>query len=273
MYHAYRSALILTLLVAACGAPSTGVQPMDATPADGGPIRFNPREISAESRDCGEPGGKCARIKVNFPETTDGGTAAVRENIDLFIEHDLVSRMRGLVPEDVGNGIGNVEGLAGAFLAQFRAFVAEFPDATAEWFVEIAATPIYSTSEVATIDINETAYTGGAHPNSRRRLVSFDLATGQLLGVDDLTAEFAELTSLVEHHFRIAQGLESDADLAVAGFWFPEEGFSLPDNVGVVSDGLLFHWDAYEIAPYSMGPIDVTVPVAELAVLVDRSYW
>ena len=67
MDHACRSALILTLLVVACGGPSTGVQPLDATPADGGPIGFNLHEISAESRNCGEPGGKCARIKVTVP--------------------------------------------------------------------------------------------------------------------------------------------------------------------------------------------------------------
>ena len=59
----------------------------------------------------------------------------------------------------------------------------------------------------------------------------------------------------------------------MAGFWFPEEGFALPDNVGVVADSLLFHWDAYEIAPYSMGPIDVIVPAEEIATIIDQKYW
>jgi hypothetical protein len=32
-------------------------------------------------------------------------------------------------------------------------------------------------------------------------------------------------------------------------------------------------WDAYEIAPYSMGPIDVTLPAGDLAEIIDRTYW
>jgi hypothetical protein len=44
------------------------------------------------------------------------------------------------------------------------------------------------------------------------------------------------------------------------------------DNIGVVADGLLIHWDPYAIAPYSMGPIDVLIPAAQLDGLVDRSY-
>jgi len=47
----------------------------------------------------------------------------------------------------------------------------------------------------------------------------------------------------------------------------------LPDNLGIVADGVLFHWDPYEIAPYAMGPIDVTVPTDTLSTLVDRPYW
>lgn len=41
----------------------------------------------------------------------------------------------------------------------------------------------------------------------------------------------------------------------------------------VVSAGIVFHWDAYEIAPYSMGPIDVTVPASELETVLSADYW
>ena len=273
MSHHQLFTIMLVLSAAACGTPSTGHQPVDAVPVDGGPVQFKEKEISAESRGCTEPDGKCARVKVSYPETTGGGSAAVRDNIDLFIDHDLVSRMRSYVPEDVGAGIGDPEELAAAFLAQFRAYITEFPEATAEWYVEITAMSVYNTTDVSTLDITETAYTGGAHPNSRRRLVSFDVSTGQLLGADDLTTDIAELTALVENQLRIDRGLEPGADLEAAGFWFPEVGFTLPDNIGIVADGLLFHWDAYEIAPYSTGPVDVMIPVVALQPIINRDYW
>lgn len=265
--------LVVILLCVACGAPPTDGPTVASVPVDGGAIRFNLSEVSAESRECAESDARCARVDLRSLETIDGGTKSVRENIDLFMSDDLVSRMRSYLPEEVGNGLNDVERLAGAFLAEHQGFLADFPDASAEWFIEITATPIYNTPEVATIDIAESAYTGGAHPNSHRRLVSFDVATGALLGVEDLTTDVAGLSSLVERQLRADRGLDADDDLGTAGFWFPEEGFTLPDNVGVVPEGLRFHWDAYEIAPYSMGVIDVMVPSGELTGIVDRSFW
>ncbi len=265
--------LVAILLCAACGYQPTDIA-IDATePIDGGAVRFNLTEVSAESGDCTESAARCARVEVRSLETAGGGTGIVRGNIDLYLTHDLISRMRGHVPEEVGNDLTDVERLAGAFLAEHRAFVADFPEAAAEWYVEITATSVFNTPDVATIVIAETAYTGGAHPNSRLRLVSFDVATGQLLGVEDLTTEIAALTAVVEQQLRADRGLGAGDDLEAAGFWLPEEGFSLPDNLGVVADGLLFHWDAYEIAPYSMGAIDVLVPAGELAGIVNRDFW
>jgi len=256
------------LAVAACGT-----EKKTSVDEDGGAIRFSAHEISAESRTCVESEGTCARVHLKFIETTGGGTEAARGNIEIYLLHDLVSRMRSLLPEEVGNSINNPEGLAAAFLAEHRAFVEAFPDATAGWSVEITASAIASTPTVATLDITEFAYTGGAHPNTRRRLVSFDVESGQLLGVDDLTTDIDTLTSLAERQLRLDQGLGAEDDLETAGFWFPKEGFSLPDNLGITADGIVFHWDAYEIAPYSMGPIDVTVSSADLNPIVDKNFW
>lgn len=256
------------LATAACGT-----EPTTTISENGGVIRFETHEITAESRSCIESEAKCARVRLKSIETTGGGTDSARGNIEIYLLHDLVSRMRSLLPEEVGNPINNPEELAAAFLAEHRTFVEAFPDATAEWFVEITAAAITNTPVVATIDITEFAYTGGAHPNTRRRLVSFDVQSGQLLGIEDLTTDIDTLTSITERQFRVDQGLGPDDDLEAAGFWFPEGGFTLPDNLGVTADGLIFHWDAYEIAPYSMGPIEVTVPAAELNPIVNQNYW
>ena len=42
--------------------------------------------------------------------------------------------------------------------------------------------------------------------------------------------------------------------------------------LGVVAKGLRIHWDPYDIAPHSMGPIEVTIPFAELGEVIDRRY-
>lgn len=272
MTRSHLSALAAVVLIAACGSPTTDVGEVGG-PTEGGAVVFAPREISAESSGCAVESPQCARVQIRTLRTAGGGTAAVRENIDASLEHDLIGRMRSVVPEDAGNRAVTADALAAEFLAQHRAFVEQFPDATARWSFELSVDAVTNTESVVTLDITEFTFTGGAHPNTRRRLVSFDVATGRLLGAEDLTPDVDGLTDMVEAKLRSDRGLGPEDDLEAAGFWLPEGGLVLPVNMGVVAEGILFHWDAYEIAPYSAGPIDVTVPVGELAANADLSYW
>lgn len=260
-------AVAVVALAIGCGAPPVGPSP------DGGSLVFRISEITAESTGCADDPSRCARVSVTTLLPDRGGSEAVRQAIDTFLSADVTSRLRSHLPEEVGLRETRPEALAAAILAEHRAFVAAFPGAPAEWRVEIATAVLHSTPAVVTLDISEIAYTGGAHPMSRRRLVSFDVATGRLLGVDDLTRDVAGLTALVEHRLRADRGLDPDDDLEAAGFWLPDDGFRIPDNIGVTADGLLVHWDPYEIAPYSMGSFDVMVPAAELRPLVETSFW
>lgn len=273
MTHRAGQILAAIALCAACGVAPTDTPPASSDLDQSGAIVFTSREIKAESAECTDDTARCARVNVATLATSGGGTEAVRDNIDLFLIHHLISRLRSFVPEQVGNRFTNAEELIAAFLGEHRAFVSDFPDATATWTIEITAETVYNTSEVSTISISETAYTGGAHPNSLRRLVSFEVATGQLLGVDDLTPDARALTALAEQHLRSDHGLAPGDDLQTAGFWFGEEGLTLSDSIGVVAEGILVHWDPYAIAPYAMGPIEVIIPAAEFEGIIDRPYW
>jgi hypothetical protein len=260
------------IFIASCGAPTTGVDTVEP-PTDGAAIVFALREISAESSECAVDESRCARVQIETMRTAGGGTEAARENIDLYLEHDLVSRMRSVLPEDVGSRANTADALAAEFLAGHRVFVADFPDAMAPWSLEITVDAPYNTESIVTLDITEFSFTGGAHPNTRRRLVSFDVATGRLLGPEDLTGDLGGFTAVVEAQLRADRGLGPNDDMEAAGFWLPEGEFTLPGNMGVVAEGILFHWDAYEIAPYAMGPIDVTIPVDDLSEVATPAYW
>lgn len=266
-------AIAVTTVLASCGAPSPPDAPADGPAPDDAAVRFETREVVARSTSCEHDGAACARFHVVIAEPASGGSEDVRDNLDMYARHWLVSRLREHLSDGAGGASGSFDDLAAAFLAQHLAFTAEFPEAPAEWFIEAAAEPIHSSAKVATLDLSVAAYTGGAHPNSQRRLVSFAVPSGQLLGADDLTPDVAELTAAVEERFRDQRGLGADDDLEAAGFWFPGGTFELPDNLGVVADGLLVHWNAYEVAPYSMGPTTVLVPASDLADIVTLDVW
>jgi hypothetical protein len=260
-------------LVFGCGNDPATVGSPRTEEAAVGPIVYESRHISAETAACEDGGPQCARVTIDTLEPVRGGSDAVRNLVSGFIHEEISTGLRGLLSSEQGSAPGSIDELAAAFLAQQRAFVVDFPEAPAEWFVSIDVSSLYNTAAVTTLSIVVSSYTGGAHPNTRTRLASFGLADGRLLGAGDLTRDSAALLELIETRLRSALDVDPEGDLASAGLWLEEGGLTVPENLGVVAEGLAVHWNPYEIAPYSMGPIDIVIPATDLDGIVDASRW
>lgn len=103
-------------------------------------------------------------------------------------------------------------------------------------------------------------YTGGAHGMRDKTYYTVDLAELKNLSHEDLLTapESPEFYGLVLEALREKDGLEKDAPLS-SGIYFydaPETGSSFFPG----PEGLGFHWNPYEIAPYSEGPVEVVIP-------------
>jgi hypothetical protein len=70
------------------------------------------------------------------------------------------------------------------------------------------------------------------------------------------------LLQQVEAELRTLTGIGETAHLQEGGFF--ENTITIPENFFIVPGGLGFHWDPYEIAPYAMGPIEITIPFEKL---------
>ncbi len=109
------------------------------------------------------------------------------------------------------------------------------------------------------IDYNE--YTGGAHGIYTSSFHNLDLRTLAPVRLDDLFAgEYKEqLTDLLwnqlmaDNKVSTRQELE-DIGYATTGDLTPTENFYLG------SEGITFYYNVYDIAPYVMGPVKITLP-------------
>ena len=168
----------------------------------------------------------------------------------------------------------NPDSAARAFLDAFERETAHLPDEVGiDWFDAHSIRVIHDTDHLISLAHNRSWHTGGAHPNSTRALASFDLESGDELTLDTILRDGVEtrLASLQTRALRRAHELPADADLADAGFITDDDGHvPLSRNFAVVADGWLFHWDPYEIAPYAMGPTEITLGWREIANLVRR---
>ena len=109
------------------------------------------------------------------------------------------------------------------------------------------------------IDYNE--YTGGAHGIYMSTFLNLDLKTLSPIRLDDLfEGDYKEaLTDLLwkqlmaDNNVSTRQELE-DMGYATTGDLEPIENFYLDPT------GITFYYNVYDITPYSMGPVKVTIP-------------
>ncbi|MDR1099765.1 MAG: RsiV family protein [Treponema sp.] len=106
----------------------------------------------------------------------------------------------------------------------------------------------------------QSYYTGGAHGMTQENHYVVDLREPKRLTPEDIFTDpkDPDLYLLVQNALREYAGLEKNAPLS-SGIFFednpaPSADFFLNRN------GAGFHWDPYEIGPYSEGPIEVVIP-------------
>lgn len=106
-------------------------------------------------------------------------------------------------------------------------------------------------------------YTGGAHPNSAYSQKVVSEETHEIISWKSIVKDADRIHKLAEKQFRKASGLsphESLKDL----YWFENGIFRCNENFRLTRKGMTFIFNAYEVAPYALGVIEFTIPMAEL---------
>jgi hypothetical protein len=112
----------------------------------------------------------------------------------------------------------------------------------------------------AVIDRTKYYYTGGAHGMTQKTYYVVDLQKQKALDWYDLFTdpESPELYGLVLDGLREYAGLGKNAPLS-SGIYFEDEP-AISGNFFPASGGLGFHWNPYEIGPYSEGSVEIVIP-------------
>jgi hypothetical protein len=113
-------------------------------------------------------------------------------------------------------------------------------------------------------------YSGGAYGMRERTWYVIDKKANETIKRSDIFKSGSEgrLLELIGSALRKRDHLESHEALS-AGVYF-EDTIEVPDNYYLSKKGMGFHWNPYEIAPYSEGPIAVIIPYADLRSLLNQ---
>lgn len=222
------------------------------------PWRFVPRHIDEKVAGCDDPKDGCAHAEFTYVEAV-GGPVAARERVNKVIRDYVVSRPGDdlvLTPAEY----------AKHFVADYEQVKRQEKDFLQRWTLSKTLKVIRTAPPVLCVEYSEWSYLGGTHGNGGTSYLVFDAVTGART---ELTAivkpgALARLTAIAEAHFRTERKLAPSADLKEAGFWFEDRRFKLNENFGVSEKELRFHYNAYEIGPYTMGETDIAIPFSEI---------
>ena len=117
------------------------------------------------------------------------------------------------------------------------------------------------TDEVLVYRVDYNEYTGGAHGNYLTTFLNLDLKTLCPLRLDDLfDAEYQEpLTDLLWEQLAEDIGVSTRQEAEDLGYGSTGE-LTPTENFCLGQEGITFHYNIYEIAPYVMGATEITLP-------------
>ena len=233
------------------------------------PLAVEIRRVSKETGDCPEKG--CINVQISYPEIQSAPSPAVKETILTDVKEALS------LPEGSGQKSASletaVEGEADSYLEEFRRYRGTFPKLDRNWFVKRTITIHSNLPSLLSLDVETQEYLGSAHPNSSRQFLNYDPQSGRRLALSDvLVPGFEErLNSIAEQKFRKVRGLPASQSLRAAGFTFKGDRFGITENVGFGEKGLVFYYNAYEVAPYALGSTEVFVAYSEISDLLQKN--
>ncbi|MCR4613154.1 MAG: RsiV family protein [Bacteroidaceae bacterium] len=108
-------------------------------------------------------------------------------------------------------------------------------------------------------------YEGGAHPVTQTRTLSFSIENGCVIRPSDVFREGTEdmLIERLTNSLMEQYDVESVDELHEMGILDLSDMY-ISDDMLLESDGIVFHYDPYELAPYALGSIEIRLSYTEV---------
>ena len=238
---------ILLFSVAGCAIKETVTEPI---------ISFSTETFKQTSLNCNDTTG-CASYEVVYPRFShlDSATATIlQQKIEAIVSLGN--------PEASGQTMQQV---ADSFTKGFESFQVEMPE-SASWYYHANVDVEILLDTLITLMVTEDYFTGGAHGGNGTYFINFLPRTKNELTLEQfLKPGFKRaLTIAGEKQFRKVHEISDASGLSENGFEFPDDEFQLNSNYGFTLEGIMFVYNAYEIAPYVLGPTRILIPYQEI---------
>ena len=192
-------------------------------------------------------------IEINIPKAKGNQiiAEAINSEIETTVARELyIGSADSESPKIIDESIN-------LFNEEFNVFKTDFPESEQIWEAQIDGEVLFQSPEIISISITSYVNTGGAHGILNIIFLNFESATGKQISNKNLFTDIENLEEIVKTHLNEAIRKK---DVVV----FEPTDFELPTSIGYSEDGVVFLYNTFQIAPYSSGIIEFTIPYQEI---------
>jgi len=188
-------------------------------------------------------------VEINIPKAS--GDIQIASKINSVIESRIISSLQS-------NGIDetnkiSIEESITSFNNEFTTFKSDFPNSAQQWEAQIDGEIMYQSTEIISIALTTYINTGGAHGNLVISFLNFDTRIGELISNDKLFSDLKSFKKIAEPYYK--KEIENKEAI-----FNKHANFEFPKNIGFNEEGVILLYNTYEIASYSTGIIEFTIP-------------
>ena len=137
------------------------------------------------------------------------------------------------------------------------------------WNLSVSVDTSYVSSSMISFALSFESYTGGAHGFNASNFKHYNLETGEQMAVADMITDTLAFKELLEQSLRDEKSLAADQPLSEGGLFEEfDKSLPMPAEISFTQDGLVAIYNAYEIAPFSEGPVVIELTDGELLPLL-----
>jgi len=205
--------------------------------------------------DCNPEEENCAYINIQIPWVENSNSRD--KSINRIIEDHVIN----LMDYQEENSARDLQSISKNFISNYEASSKEFPDFNIPWEANVEGGVLINSPEIISIQFDLAIFTGGAHGYTSKSFLNIDPQTGEALRNEDLfTSEFE---GYVEDLFRKKHDIPENESINSTGYFFENDSFHLPQNIGFVKNKIILRYNAYEVASYSEGGFQLEIPKEE----------